>query len=181
MLSRLRSQDLSSLALAPPEIVDWEQAAGFHFHFDRPQGQAHSAVTHSDLRLSDYLTGLSRVKGLNGLDTAFLRNRHIDVVDGSGVRLFRWPVWRCLVGEIQLDHVMYILDEGEFFEVRADYLQSLDAFIMDIPASGISLPNTTPTTSEGVYNIGAAATSVRRAILRIDFLAPGVLAMESKP
>jgi uncharacterized protein (TIGR04141 family) len=60
---------------------------------------------------------------------------------------------------------MYILDEGEFFEVRADYLQSLDAFIMDIPASGISLPNTTPTTSEGVYNIGAAATSTQLLLL----------------
>jgi uncharacterized protein (TIGR04141 family) len=165
VLSRLRSQDLSSLALAPPEIVDWEQAAGFHFHFDRRQGQARSAVTHSDLRLSDYLTGLPRVKDLNGLDVAFLRNRHIDVVDGSGVRLFRWPVWRCLVAELVMDGVTYILDEGDFFEVRADYLHSLDEFVSGIPSSSVVLPTTTPTTSEKDYNTHAATTSDQLLLL----------------
>lgn len=165
IVTRLRSHDLSTLAMAPPEIVDWVVVAGFRFHFDRAQGRAHSAVTHPELRLSDYLDGLSRGRSLDHLDAGFLRQRSIHVVDGSGSELYRWPIWRCLVGELQSGGLTYVLDEGDFFEVRDDYLQTLDDFIGRIPSSNVPLPTTTPSTTEGDYNSSAASASDQLLLL----------------
>src|SRR5580658_470528 len=47
---------------APPEVIDWDQVTSFRFSFDRRQGEADSPVTHPELRLIDYVTGL-RSKG----------------------------------------------------------------------------------------------------------------------
>ncbi|MGH9017204.1 MAG: DUF6119 family protein [Acidimicrobiales bacterium] len=58
---------------------------------------------------------------------------------------YQWTVWRCLVGEIAVDGHTFVLDEGELFGVRTDYLQELDATIDSIPASGLQLPVSTPT------------------------------------
>jgi uncharacterized protein (TIGR04141 family) len=157
--ARLRSRQIDGLVLAPPEIVDWDVASAFRFHYDRKQGVAQSAVTHPDLRLADYLSGLAARDALHDLDCSKLRTRHIDVLDGSGNQLYRWSIWRCLVGELRIDGATYILDEGDLFEVRNDYLQHLDDFIRAIPSSDIALPDTSPMQSEGDYNAMAAAGS----------------------
>lgn len=159
VLTRLGSDDLSRLNLAPPEIVDWDQVAGFRFHYNRPQGPAHSAVTHSDLRLVDYLAGLRQVKDLDTIDAEYLRQKRIFVLDGDGAEQYHWTVWQCLVGEIQLGTETFILDEGEFFEVRRDYLGELNQFINAIPIAVVDLPDTTPTMREGEYNQLASQAS----------------------
>lgn len=158
VIVQLRSRQLASLTLAPPQIVDWEIADRFRFHFDRPQGTA-SAVTHSELRLSDYLAGLSSAGKLSDVDPAHLRRNSIYLLDADGSTLYRWSVWRCLVAELAFQGANYILDEGDFFEVRQDYVAALDDFIAEIPESGASLPTTTPLMSEGDYNSLVASNS----------------------
>jgi uncharacterized protein (TIGR04141 family) len=164
--------DDSTLSLAPPEVVDWERASGFRFHFERPQGTARSTVSHPDLRLGDYLRGLARTNQLESLSTSYLRQHSIQLVDDSGNVLQRWPVWRCLVGEFELRGSTFVLDEGDFFDVRHDYLETLDAFIDGIPSSDANLPATTPATEEGVYNIEAADSNnlllLDRQLIRVQ-------------
>jgi uncharacterized protein (TIGR04141 family) len=53
--NRLQARQIDGLELAPPEVVDWDRVASFRYPFDRPQGRS-SAVTHPDLRLTDYLS-----------------------------------------------------------------------------------------------------------------------------
>jgi hypothetical protein len=80
-------------------------------------------------------------------------------VDGSGNAVHKWPVWRCLVGQFRIDDRTYILDEGEFFEVRTDYLRELDAYVSGIGPSTTTLPASAPGTREDKYNADAAAES----------------------
>jgi uncharacterized protein (TIGR04141 family) len=159
VVRRLRSSELDGLGLAPPEIVDWDQVTSFHYHFDRAQGPAGRPVTHPDLRLVDYVAGHSRTGRLDDLDVARLRNSAIRAVDGDGAERYRWTVWRCLTGELAVDGESYILDEGDLFRVRDDYLLELDAAIDGIPISDVVLPCSTPVTHEDEYNRGAAGES----------------------
>lgn len=166
IVGKLRSRQLGDLGLAPPEIVDWDRVAAFRYSFDRVQGPARTPVTHPDLSLADYVTGLSRKRRLAGLEVAQLRaSGAIRALDGDGHEQHRWTAWRCLFGEFVLDRESYVLDEGEFFQVRADYLQELDTAIDGIPTSNLALPASTPTTPEGEYNRSAASGSPGLALL----------------
>jgi len=164
VLERL-DNDGEGLELAPPEIVDWDRVSSFHYHYDRPQGRARSPVTHPDMRLAEYLRGLRHHHPDERLTVAHLRTRRIQAVDGGGDAVHNWSVWRCIVGELTLESGTYILDEGEFFTVRADYLTDLDTYIDGIPESLLALPATTPTTHERHYNEGVATNSADFVLL----------------
>ena len=152
----ITSED-SDVELAPPQIIDWDLVSSFHYHFDRAQGPARQPVTHPDLRMEDYFRGLDR----HDFDLAadFLKSRQIRAVDSSGNVIYRWPVWRCIVGQFVVDHRTYIIDEGQFFEIRADYLSDLDNYISTIGQPTTQLPSSRPGTTEGKYNEGVAAGS----------------------
>ena len=165
VLRRLGSAYADDLELAPPEIIDWERVSTFHYHFDRPQGPARQPVTHPDLRLADYLRGLDRGGNRESLTVEDLKHRHIEALDGSGHLVHRWTVWRCLVGQFTLRNRTYVLDEGELFVVRRDYLQDLDSYIAAIGTSTTTLPPSGAGISEGAYNETAAASSSDMALL----------------
>jgi uncharacterized protein (TIGR04141 family) len=167
---RVVAGDLDGLELAPPEIIDWERVTSFHYHFDRPQGPAKRPVTHADLRLADYRQGLLRTGRLADLDVAQLRRGAIRAVDDDGTGQYVWTAWKCLVGELDFHGESYVLDEGDFFRVRADYLQELDAVIDNIPTGTVALPASTPTTPEEQYNRNAAAGSSDLLLLDRDLV-----------
>lgn len=165
VVSRLRARRLDALGLAPPEIVDWDRVAAFRYHFDRRQGRARDRVRHPEMRLQDYVAGLSRTGRLEGLDVGQLRSGSIWAVDGDGSDHTRWTAWKCLVGEFVVDGESYVLDEGDFFRVRTDYLRDLDAEIEGIPTSSVVLPPSTASTREEDYNREAAASSADFVLL----------------
>jgi uncharacterized protein (TIGR04141 family) len=118
------------------------------------------------MRLTDYANGL-RASGadMDELSTIELRRSRIFGVDADENDCVHWPVWRCLVGEVQHHGNTFLLDEGEFFQVSKDYLTDLNAAIAAIPMSNVPLPPTTPTTLEGDYNEGAARGSEQLVLL----------------
>ncbi|MPZ53787.1 MAG: hypothetical protein GEU79_13825 [Acidimicrobiia bacterium] len=146
----------AELTLAPPEIIDWQRVNAFRYHFDRRQGPANAPVVHPEMRLNDYLTGL-RAHGLDeDLTIEKLKARRILAVDGDANTIHAWPFWACLVGEVELDDSTFVLDKGDFYYVREDYIDALDTYINAIPAVPIDMPTATPTTAEGDYNETAA-------------------------
>lgn len=144
------------LVLAPPEIVDWERISTFRYHFDRPQGKAKAPVVHPELRLGDYLTGLKAQGRGDDLTIARLKSWRITAVDGEGKSVRPWSVWACLVGEIELDGSTFVLDEGDFYHVRQEYMETLNAYVDAIPVAPIGLPEATATTKEEAFNQAAA-------------------------
>ncbi|HVL06530.1 MAG TPA: DUF6119 family protein [Acidimicrobiales bacterium] len=158
VVDRLHRDDIDDLDLAPPEVVDWDHVAFFHYHFDRPQGARgrQHRVTHSDLRLSDYLTGLRSRGYLDDLGIAYLRQHHIRALEPGGQEVHRWQVWQCLVGQLTIGGDTYILDEGELFRVRKDYVDELDEFVRRMPESSVHLPPSLASLHEGDYNARVA-------------------------
>ena len=164
VISDLSAGRLDKLDLAPPEIIDWDRIVAFRYHYDRPQGRARTRVTRPDLRISDYLTGLSGE--LDALEGArVLRSRSVFAVDQDGRDQHRWTVWKCLVGEVSDGVNTYVLDEGDFFRVSDAYINDLNEAIRLIPVSTVSLPASTPNLTEGAYNRRVAMGSSQLLLL----------------
>ena len=159
LLPKLRRQDLENLALAPPEILDWEQVVRFRFSFDRSRSKTSSDIQRVDVRLSDWVIGMRAKSRLDELDIESLRSQRVIALDGDGREWKSWPVAKCLVGEVSLGGVTYVLDEGDFFSVRGDYIHDLDQAIDSILLSSVTLPDGTPTMVEADYNRSAAASA----------------------
>ena len=155
----MRRQDLENLALAPPEILDWEQVVRFRFSFDRSRSKTSSDIQRVDVRLSDWVIGMRAKSRLDELDIESLRSQRVIALDGDGREWKSWPVAKCLVGEVSLGGVTYVLDEGDFFSVRGDYIHDLDQAIDSILLSSVTLPDGTPTMVEADYNRSAAASA----------------------
>lgn len=164
VLRSLRDDDGAGLALACPEIIDWERVDGFHYHFDRRRSRTATAVVRPELRLEDLLNGMSDDDRAD-LGSAYVRQRQIKALDGNGSAVYHWSIWRCLVGELKHGTETFVLDEGEFYSIRPEYLSELDAFIDGLPTSFVQLPTTTATTHEGDYNEATAAASSDRLLL----------------
>jgi uncharacterized protein (TIGR04141 family) len=164
LVDRLHSRALDGLDLAPPEIVDWDRVAAFRYHFDRRRRNGGS-VLHHELRIQDYLAGVARTTGLDALDIDSLRNASVFAVDGDESEQARWSIWRCIIGEFELDGRTFLLDEGEFVEVSSDYIAELNDTVSRIPIASVSLPATTVATHEGGYNEAAAQASQELLLL----------------
>lgn len=152
VLEILRSEETNDLELGPPEIVDWDRVKSFRYHFEVAKG-----ITHPELRLSDYLRGVTRRTSLHEIDVPALRRKHIDAVDGDGTTVHRWTVWHCLDGEITIDDSTYVLDDGDFFLVAEDFMRSLNEYIAEIQEAEINLPSADARTREREFNEQAAA------------------------
>ncbi len=154
IVARFRASDSGGLLLAPPEIVDWDRVSGFHFHFDKPK------VFHDPLRIEDLLHGLSSREELAGLTPEFLKARRISMIDGDGHSYYKWPIWNCLVGEVEYQGEVFVLEEGQLFRVAGDYLDTVNTWIDDpeqLPHAAVVFPSGKRGEEEKDYNKRAAA------------------------
>lgn len=154
VLTLIRSQDASLIELGPPEVVDWDRVRSFRYHFEVRKG-----VSRPELRLAHYLRGVQQHTPLDELDVPALRHRHIEAIDGDGAVVHRWTVWRCLDGEVSLGGETYVLDDGDFFRVTADFLGELNAYVDDLDEPSTVLIGTAATTRESDYNEAIAETN----------------------
>jgi uncharacterized protein (TIGR04141 family) len=162
LMDRLLKGDLTDLDLAPPELLDWDRVVAFRYHYEFRQ-----EVDRADMQLATYMSGLLYHHADNAsiIDTEFLKRRSIRAVDGSGHQIHHWSVWRCLTGEFEFEGATYIVDEGEIFEVSADFLADLNAYISALPSQDtMPWPLASVGTSEDAFN-KAAATALAPAVL----------------
>lgn len=105
--------------LAPPEIIDFDKVDGFLYHNER-RG---SEEPHPDLDLADYLA----VTGRANATIANLKKQRIRAVDGGGAEFDAWTAYSCLIYEVKDAGQLYMLSEGQWFHVQADFAAGVDA------------------------------------------------------
>lgn len=161
------------LDLAPPEILEWSRIHRFQFPFDRRRG-----VVHQDLRLQDLAASLRYAGRLDDLDYRGLRGRRISVLDVEGERTRSWSLWSCLNGGVVIDGHTYVIDEGDFFEVEANYLHRLDTWVDQLSMSDAVLPEWHSRDHEGTYNEAAAESCGHLLLDKKTVRLPGSTAVE---
>lgn len=136
------------LDLAPPEIVDWDHVSSFTFEV------GNQPTEHADLKLSGYVAAVDGSR--TTVSGSRLTTHKIAVRDGDGTLVTRWPVFKCVFGEVVHRNERFIVDEGRFYRVDVDYLAELDEYVAQLPSPTVVLPATTADVHEDVYNSAAA-------------------------
>lgn len=147
LVRRLNSHDTERIDLAIPDMVDPDRISGFKYGTDTLQ---------PDLDLEALLSRLNQTrKQSQALTLDLLRKRRIsyfyesdDAASGS------WSVYKCLVAEIeeQRERRLYVLTEGEWFEVHADLVSEVGNYLKSLPACHLPFPESEVTMREDEYN-----------------------------
>jgi uncharacterized protein (TIGR04141 family) len=137
-----------TIYLAPPVALDWSKVDGFRFSRE-PDGTA----THVELDLDDYLRAVNGAPSLGQL-----RSHEVWVFEqGSSEPSESWSVYRSLVFQAKHRDHLYLLVEGQWFEVAKTFSDDVDRRLTNIPKIDLGFPACQPNEREDHYNAGAVA------------------------
>src|SRR5207302_8365958 len=140
------------LELAPPALVEWGDIDHFEFSFD-------SGHAFADPSAEEYIARLGAKRKLDSLTLPQLTSGHrLLAFDANGTQVGKWTIFQSLTGEIEPQSPSYILSEGEFFEVKPNYMAELDDTIQKLEVFTGNLPVSKPSWSEDRYNKEVAKT-----------------------
>lgn len=127
--------------LSIPDIVDWAVVRGFKFT------RSHKEGVSTDL----HLPGLVQAFQSEVPTVDFLRSHHAMSVNEEEQPVDRWPIYRCIHCEIDLDGKSFFLSAGHWFEVDNNFVNAVSTFVGDIPEYSGVLPIYNHK-DEGAYN-----------------------------
>lgn len=147
ILSLLNNGDVATLGLAPPTVISWDQPVGFAFS-NAPEREF------EDVDLEKYLsTDPLPISGET------LKDHRLLLTNGEGEPVDHWTIFRSLSGEVRLNNLDYVLHDGMFYEIQANYLAGLNAYLTQLRESDVTLPVWDGYSEEKEYNKQAAETS----------------------
>ena len=158
LVAALRGGNIGGMHLAPADVVEWKDVAGFNFTGGK------KTITYPELDLRDYL---DVVKGdLAKLDIDQLKRHKVRLRDeGSDVFRDQWPIYECLVWETDSKGKIYVLFDSRWFEIEKAYATRVTNYVNSISAASLALPQGKLGEDEGVYNESVANGDPKRFAL----------------
>lgn len=99
LVDALSSREIGDVHLAAPEVLDWIDVAGFGF-------SSGGNDIHNDPRISVYLDSHST----GDIDIKALKADRLEALRASDDGMMAsWPIYRCVVYQVELDGLLYIL------------------------------------------------------------------------
>ena len=130
--------------LAPPEIIDFDVVDGFLYSGERRNRD----MPHPDLDLAEFLTTIGR----ENANVANLKKERIRAVDSAGAEYDVWTAYSCLIYEVREDTRLFMLSEGQWFEVQSDFAAEIDADVAQVELINLGWPDGAINESERDYN-----------------------------
>lgn len=153
LVAKLNSKDLTRVWMAVPELVEWEDVAGFKYR------DARAADSFDDIRLSDFLESLSESQR-TAITIELLKRKNISCITASnGEVKYNWKAYACFYCElVDSDRgKTFLLSNGKWYEIDADFVKQTNRDFKRIRDAGCSLK--LPRFShknENEYNIAVA-------------------------
>jgi uncharacterized protein (TIGR04141 family) len=133
LVDRLKAKRLDRMWLAIPEMMDWEGLAGIRYRASKV------APLHSDMHVSAFLESLEDPADLR--EYTLKQQCHIRAIGNDNDAVIRtWTVYRCLYCEVSEGSETYLLNNGRWFRIAADFVERINEAVDRIPAKDISLP-----------------------------------------
>ncbi len=146
LIERIAADELDKIWMAPPSIIDWSDVAGFRF------GGAKRPALKPDLETAEFLEIFDGAPTL-----ADIKGKRIHAISAKNDEpVESWNAYRCLYAEAQLPDGMFILNNGKWYEIAADFTAGVLADFEGMAESDLALP---PFDGgrEGEYNLAATA------------------------
>lgn len=163
LLEQLKAGHLDQIWMAPPEIIDWADVKGFRYLKKRSQDVP-------DLEPSELLNAAGDV----AITLDWLKNSNILLISAkSDEEANRWPAYRCIYAEIELEGTMHVLNAGKWYKVATDFTQIVQADFDSIPDSMIALPDYAHHENENAYNQDVAKELAGSFCMDADLITHG--------
>jgi uncharacterized protein (TIGR04141 family) len=147
LVDDLRTGEITEAHLAAPETLDWLDVGGFTFSCGLKDQEPNT-----DPRISAYRT--SHEDG--DIDLAMLKSDKLIALRADGEMLQDWPVYRCIVYQLELDGHLFVLTGAQWFRVDVDYKNKIYKQVNALKKLA-GLPKADATGGEKAYNVKAAA------------------------
>lgn len=147
LIEALATKKIDDAHLAAPETLDWLELSGFGFSVE-----THDKDPEADPRISVYLAGVAGGE----INLARLKRDRLYAMSSSEQVMAAWPIYRCLVYQVETGGALYVLSAGQWFRVDVTYKEQVYAEVEAL-AELEGLPDADAGSSESDYNIKAAA------------------------
>jgi uncharacterized protein (TIGR04141 family) len=142
LIEKLRTGNLASCYLAVPEIIEWDRIEGFNYLPEQEEPAF-------DLRLPELLDQ-TRAEDIS---IEWLKSRHVRAMDPEGGQVQNWLLYRCLNAELVIDGRNYLLSNGRWYQIDADFVAQVDDYFRALPMASLDLPRFRENSeSEADYN-----------------------------
>jgi uncharacterized protein (TIGR04141 family) len=133
LIDKLRKRSLDGVWLAVPEMIDWENLAGFRYRSSK------KAPLHDDIHASAFL---DEVGDLDEIDEYSLKKRyHVSAIaNDSEAVLKQWPVYRCFYCEVVVGADTFLLNNAKWFRIATDFVTRINEAVEGIKESDLELP-----------------------------------------
>ena len=150
MVERIKVEDFSrGLWLSVPEIIDWSETDSFKYR------DAASAPAFPDVHFRDILTDIGGSKNVS-LEILKKRRHIYAVAQQTGDIYHSWTVYRCLYCEIDQGNETYLLNNGKWYRLGADFRDRINKQFEQVPRCELVFPDFNDK-SEPEYNARVAA------------------------
>jgi uncharacterized protein (TIGR04141 family) len=152
MIERIRAEDFTKgLWLSIPEIIDWTEIDSFKY------SERASANTYPDVHIREFLNEVDGSKNVT-LDLVKKRRHVLAVSQLTGDIFDWWTVYRCLYCEIDEGAETYLLNNGKWYRLGADFRERINDQFTKVPRCELGFPNFVDK-SEREFNARIAAAS----------------------
>jgi len=121
-----------SVWLSIPEIIIWEDIAGFAYKRRR------NPVLRYDIHLDQWKEEI--VQEDDVIDIDYLKRKKISLYDTDHQLYNQWPVYHCLNAEINIEGKKYIFTDGAWYQLNTDFVSEINDFYGSIEESAVDLP-----------------------------------------
>jgi len=144
--------------LSPPIFIESQDHLGF-----RLPGERKTSPLHSDLRLEEFFQRHDRAS----MTIDWLKDHKISEFAADGTQPSRkFSVLDALVYEVRIAGKLYVLSQGDWFEIDEEYVNEVNNELEQVPASqNLNLPDALSGEGEPEYNQRAAAGSLGQLAL----------------
>lgn len=150
LVEDLRAGRTQKLHVAPPEVVEWDEIAGFVYEHDDE-----GAEPRPDLDPDEFRGSVADPAAIEADD---LRRWRLSVVPSDGGDpVARWRMYDCLAYEAAHDGRVFVLSGGDWFEIDRSFAAKVRRRVKhQIPECTLELPPAGKDQPEGEYNEAAA-------------------------
>jgi uncharacterized protein (TIGR04141 family) len=136
LIDKICSNSFQEVWLAPPKLIPFEDFSGFAYN--RRKKNKSSVQTYPELDLEACL----KIKGYyESLDADKVKKTKIFLYNGNKEKLDSWTLYQCLNGEVEIDGEMYLLNDGEWYQINRDFSETVNEYFIKFPRSSLALPN----------------------------------------
>ncbi len=131
LVKNINKKNFDKVWAAVPEVIEWEEVSNFRYKLSGPG--------FDDIEIQQIISLFE-----NGIisNVKTLKNRKVNAMNIDGDEPLRsWPLYKCLIADIEYDGCAYCLNFGKWYKLDKDFVKLTNDYYDSLELSDIKFPN----------------------------------------